>query len=374
MRRERISQRRDTRVGKPLIRVGIRSIPFGIAIVALGFVLRSPGTHAGPSDIGLLAERTTLSVFGTIHPALIRLPSPTAQAPLTGIRLASLDPEFAAGALMEDDDLVAALGESRRGASFEERFAAFDPTDSFETRFGAPRPAAAAGLRLASAGSVPVTLGRPAQTAAARPMGRLQQAAAPAAAPDELKRHVRPGQQPKIASLGPTALPSLAEDGKTAIYDITGKTVYMPNGKRLEAHSGLGPKMDDPRHVNVRMHGPTPPNVYRLTMRESLFHGVRALRMTPVDQSKMYGRAGILAHSYMLGPNGQSNGCVSFKDYQAFLDAYLRGEVNKIVVVERLDSAPGATQVASSNWLSDTLGKLFKSDSSADQYAEAGAH
>ncbi|MFD2181835.1 DUF2778 domain-containing protein [Rhodoplanes azumiensis] len=358
--------------------MGVRSIPFGIAIVALGFVLKSPGTHAGPSDIGLLAERTTLSVFGTIHPALIRLPSPTAQAPLSGIRLASLDPEITAGALMEDDDLVAALGEPRRGASFDERFAAFDPTDSFETRFGGPRPAAAAGLRLASAGSVPVTLGRPAQTATARPMGRLQEATAPSGtAPtgaEEPRRRVRPGQQPKLAALSPNALPSLTEDGKTAIYDITAKTVYMPNGKRLEAHSGLGPKMDDPRHVNVRMHGATPPNVYRLTMRESLFHGVRALRMTPVDQSKMYGRAGILAHSYMLGPSGQSNGCVSFKDYQAFLDAYLRGEVNKIVVVERLDSAPGATQVASSNWLSDTLGKLFKSDGSTDQYAEAGAN
>jgi hypothetical protein len=54
----------------------------------------------------------------------------------------------------------------------------------------------------------------------------------------------------------------------------------------------------------------------------------------------MYGRDGILAHTYMLGSNGQSNGCVSFSDYDAFLQAYLRGEVTRIVVVDHLSSAP----------------------------------
>jgi hypothetical protein len=57
------------------------------------------------------------------------------------------------------------------------------------------------------------------------------------------------------------------------------------------------------------MQGATPPNVYKLTLREQLFHEVRAIRLNPVDGNRMYGRAGILAHSYMLGPNGQSNGC-----------------------------------------------------------------
>ena len=56
--------------------------------------------------------------------------------------------------------------------------------------------------------------------------------------------------------------------------------------------------------------------------------------MTPEDDGTMlYGRAGILAHTYMLGPNGQSNGCVSFKDYDRFLKAYNNGEVTRIVVV-----------------------------------------
>ena len=80
----------------------------------------------------------------------------------------------------------------------------------------------------------------------------------------------------------------------------------MPNGERLEAHSGLGEKIDDPRFVHVRMHGATPPGTYDLTEREKLFHGVRAIRLNPVGGSAaVHGRAGLLAHTYMLGPNGR---------------------------------------------------------------------
>ena len=129
-------------------------------------------------------------------------------------------------------------------------------------------------------------------------------------------------------------------DNRTAVYDIAAHTVYLPNGERLEAHSGLYDKMDDPRFVNVRMRGPTPPNVYDLTLREELFHGVQAIRLNPVDDDKMFGRAGMLAHTYMLGPNGQSNGCVSFKDYRKFLNAYLSGQVERLVVVAHRDDVP----------------------------------
>jgi hypothetical protein len=121
--------------------------------------------------------------------------------------------------------------------------------------------------------------------------------------------------------------------GGTAVYDIVAQVVTLPNGERLEAHSGLGDMMDNPRHVNVRMRGPTPPGTYVVTEREALFHGVRALRLTPVGGSAaIYGRDGILAHTYMLGPRGDSNGCVSFRNYDRFLQAYLRGEVKRLVV------------------------------------------
>lgn len=125
-------------------------------------------------------------------------------------------------------------------------------------------------------------------------------------------------------------------DKLTAVYDISAKTVTMPNGEKLEAHSGLGPLLDDPNRVHVKNRGATPPNVYDLTLREQLFHGVRALRLNPVNSGDMFGRDGMLAHTYMLGPNGDSNGCVSFKDYDRFLRAYLNGEVKRLIVVQRV--------------------------------------
>ena len=128
-------------------------------------------------------------------------------------------------------------------------------------------------------------------------------------------------------------LGALGYDGQTAVYDISARAVYLPNSGRLEAHSGLGSLMDDPSHVNQRMVGATPPGVYDLKPREKLFHGIAALRMTPVGDSDALGRSGLLVHSYMLGPNGDSNGCISIKDYDRFLKAYNNGEVARIVVV-----------------------------------------
>lgn len=130
---------------------------------------------------------------------------------------------------------------------------------------------------------------------------------------------------------------------KTAIYDISSMTVTLPNGQRLEAHSGLGDLRDDPRSMHMKNRGVTPPNVYNLRLRESLFHGVRAIRLIPENESRMFGRDGILAHNYMLGPRGDSNGCISFRDYDAFLNAFLKGEVTRIVVIESPSSALAMT-------------------------------
>jgi Protein of unknown function (DUF2778) len=126
-------------------------------------------------------------------------------------------------------------------------------------------------------------------------------------------------------------------DRQTAVYDIAAHKVYMPNGTTLEAHSGLGDELDDPRYVAERDRGPTPPDIYTLQPRGALFHGVQALRLVPIDERKVYGRSGLLAHTYMLGPNGQSNGCVSFKDYDAFLHAYENHEITRLAVVTHAD-------------------------------------
>jgi hypothetical protein len=128
--------------------------------------------------------------------------------------------------------------------------------------------------------------------------------------------------------------------GGTAIYDIQARTVYLPGGERLEAHSGLGAMRDNPRYVHAKNTGPTPPSTYALTLRESLFHGVEAIRLTPVSGGNPYGRVGLLAHTYMLGQGGNSNGCVVFRDYRRFLGAFKRGEIKRLVVVTSMSAAP----------------------------------
>ncbi len=142
-----------------------------------------------------------------------------------------------------------------------------------------------------------------------------------------------PGQ-----SRNPALAGSAPYDRSTAVYDISAHMVYLPDGSKLEAHSGLGSMLDDPRHVNVRMHGATPPHVYELKPREALFHGVPALRLNPVGgEDAIFGRSGLLAHTYMLGPNGDSNGCVSFRDYNAFLNAYRNQGIKRLAVVARVE-------------------------------------
>lgn len=270
---------------------------------------------------------------------------------------------------------------SSTGSSFGDRFSfeADVPTgsvlaSSFEDRFGSGTTSAANTKTRTAAASVPLPRQR---VASADPRtvarGSLAQAAPKkqaeprfqlASASDSLPLSYAPTDIAKGSPVSDAALKDLApkasksvelDPRRTAVYDITSQTVYLPNGRRLEAHSGLGAHMDNPRSVHLRMNGPTPPNVYDLKMREAPFHGVRAIRLVPTDRSKMYGRDGILAHSYLLGPSGASNGCVSFKDYNAFLEAYERGEFDRLVVVERFANPPGPRTAA--DWLKD----LFKS-------------
>jgi len=161
----------------------------------------------------------------------------------------------------------------------------------------------------------------------------------------------------KMASLNPGInlfgkgpdLAAFGYDASTAVYDIAAHAVYLPNGTVLEAHSGMGGLRDDPDHVSVPNQGATPPAVYALKPREKEFHGVAALRMTPVDGSDIAGRSGLLVHSFMLGPKGDSNGCISVRDYDRFLKAFNDGQFNRIAVVPSLKSVAETLLAAQNN-------------------------
>jgi hypothetical protein len=325
-----------------LVALGVRAIPIGIVALGLGFILKSPGTQAGAADIGM--REPGISVFGTIHPDIYRLRAPLGSGlPDAPIRLASLDPragfDAAASALgMTNDPCRSASFEYDGPASFDKRFGSADDCQaSFDPNFTSAMQALASNLRLPPDPSI--------ENAARLSEANVETSPAMAAAK---KRHVRPGRtqtdsvaaSPSEAAIAASSA-GVNDDGRTAIYDITAAAVYLPGGRKLEAHSGIGEMRDNPRHAHKRMRGATPPNVYKLSLRERKFHGVRALRLTPLDEKRMYGRDGILAHSYLLGAKGNSHGCVAFRDYPEFLNAFLKGEVTRIVVVERLENPPG---------------------------------
>lgn len=143
---------------------------------------------------------------------------------------------------------------------------------------------------------------------------------------------------------------------KVAIYDITNATVHMPDGTKLEAHSGIGKMRDNPKYTHVKMKGPTPAGTYKLSMRESLFHGVAAIRLTSVDGKHPLNRTGLLAHSYLLRTRGDSHGCVAFAQYDKFLAAFRRGEVTHMVIVDEWDGKRPGRGTSSGKTLVD----LFK--------------
>ena len=329
--------------------IGVRSICAGIAALAIGAALESVGRHVvGAVSAGLRVESATISVFGTIRPKSL-----DHRASL--VRVASLETGFAFESAAEDSEPPASTS---RHASFGERFLFDQKLASFDERFAradiyvAETEEGASSVlnyaRLSSSGLGEHAIAQPATGPSA-----------PKFAPGASSPHASVARKRiATAEASKDSISPVGDDSRTAIYDIAARTVYLPNGRRLEAHSGLGSHMDDARYVNMKGQGPTPPNTYKLVMREEPFHGVRAIRLVPVGDGKMFGRDGMLAHPYMLGANGQSNGCVSFNDYPAFLDAYLKGEVDRLVVVEQLASAPGPK--TASGWLPEFIKDLFR--------------
>jgi hypothetical protein len=329
--------------GDVSLRAELPWIAVGIAALAFGYALGLQASPAGRSIFGTTQPRN----FASQASLGSQMPGPA------GVRVASLDAGFVPESALDTDRPSGSSTLAERTVSFDQRLlfdpGAFDqPAGASVFRGSAPAPRVAATKeRMITASLAPPDSG---ERAAIR--HALGASAPKPVAVTPVAVTSAPVTAPKVSSLPPDAA-----DNDTAIYDIAAHTVYLPNGQRLEAHSGLGSLLDDPRHVDAKDRGPTPPNVYDLALREELFHGVRAIRLTPVGDGNMFGRDGMLAHSYMLGPNGQSNGCVSFSDYEAFLNAFLRGDVHRLVVVEHLDSAPSSKTAA--GWFPRTIHALF---------------
>jgi Protein of unknown function (DUF2778) len=326
-----------------LVHVEMRSIFAAIAALAVGFAVGLLGTLAvGPANAELRDVLARMSVFGTAPPKGLDLRQPLGLQTSDGSRvrvLASLETEAGSEFAVEESDPSTPANQRH---SFGERFMgeAIPPSSV---------PAEAAEAEGRANSMPPPDVRRPAMAGPA--VGRSAPKLASLPPSGVAKTQLRAATASKDSGSLPDA------DSRTAVYDIVAHTVYLPNGRRLEAHSGLGSQLDDPRYISAKGRGPTPPNVYDLTLREELFHGVRAIRLNPVDDGKMFGRDGMLAHTYMLGPNGQSNGCVSFSDYPAFLNAFLRGEVDRLVVVEHLTNAPNPE--TASGWFPEVIKNLF---------------
>ena len=370
-----------------MLQVGMGPIAAGLAAFAFGFIANLWLTlDTERANAGSRAGARDSSISSTIHPKLVdfRTASATAGSDIKGDRahLASLQTGTVAELASEESDNRSEPPPAR--AAFAERFS-FDqpnpPNSSLQRSFLSasfddrhigdilPPGAAISSVTVAPPAAAPrvaaaaVPVPRPAPKRPSESGFQLASASdtsvSLAYAPSGLAKSLAlPGSLLKSLMPKDSDSPADVDTSRTAIYDITARTLYLPNGRRLEAHSGLGDHMDDPRYVHVKRTGPTPPNVYELKLREQLFHGTRAIRLIPTDSSRMYGRAGILVHSYLLGPDGESNGCVSLKDYAAFLDAFDRGEINRLVVVERLANPPSPK--TASDWLHNTLKDIFR--------------
>jgi type VI secretion system (T6SS) effector TldE1-like protein len=315
----------------------VRLASAGIAALASGFIIDA-GVRYGliPDDGGVRADTIGVSVLAKAprhsNPGAVRLASLE-----TDVGLDTASPEESSGS----------PAHTRSHASFAERFG-FGGV-SFGDRFNGDNALAYAS---ADADEQESDLALPPPADAAAPLPK------PARGPSSTLASLPPASKmpPATDALKGSSVPADL-GGRTAIYDIAAHTVYLPDGRKLEAHSGRGSYLDDPRAVTIKGRGPTPPNIYQLSLRESLFHGVRALRLPPVNENKMHGRDGILAHTYMLGPKGASMGCVSFSNYPAFLNAYLEGKVDRLVVVDRLANPPSSK--TASGGITDKLKALF---------------
>ena len=288
---------------------------------------------AKPADIALVRQRGVAQQNALLDPAFTGYEAaPFARsAPLRSRFEHANPPTLVVEAALESDESQGVDGTARRIVPDVDV-----PPLVRDIPLPMPRPGSATPRSVAAPSTRYALRDAPATKAMAPPsdgrtlLERMFGAPTPSAAPTPALAYATPGDTGGgfFGSRGPAS----AGTG-TAVYNIARHTVTLPDGTQLEAHSGLGVNLDNPDSATQHMRGATPPSLYDLSQREALFHGIRALRLTPLLAGTTFGRGGLLAHTFMLGPRGDSNGCVVFRDYTAFLTAYDSGKIRRLLVV-----------------------------------------
>ncbi len=137
-----------------------------------------------------------------------------------------------------------------------------------------------------------------------------------------------------------------AAHNKTAIYDISAATVYLPSGEKLEAHSGIATCATIRAMLTRRC----------VALRHRALISFRCVKAystgskqcvcsQPMVAIRTTATACWRTHTCCAGQD--SNGCVVFKDYARFLRAFKRGEVNRMIVVTSMSSSSKPARIAS---------------------------
>jgi len=235
---------KDTR---SLRQIGLRysvtgALAFGFTLgLVVTYGLAHGRLRAVPSRLSV--SKTTASMsFDFQRPEGSQMPKSSAT------RLASL--EMPVSGFETDDIDPSAL--ARPPSAFGDRLLPVERSDTFDQRFEglavwSDTDPAMIGEREGSAGTARQPTREKATDQSAIGRSPRKPAAASTLVTAEKKRV-------RTAELSQDSLPFA--DSHTAVYDIAAHTVYMPNGRRLEAHSGLGNLMDDPSLVRMTKNAP----------------------------------------------------------------------------------------------------------------------
>ena len=125
---------------------------------------------------------------------------------------------------------------------------------------------------------------------------------------------------------------------RTAIYDISAHTVYLPNG--ATAGGAFGSRRRD-RTIRAscmkECAGRRHQMFTSLLRANSFFMGFKRCVSNPSARAIFSDAPDFWRILICSCANGASNGCVSFKNYDAFLQAYQNGEIKHLAVVAHLD-------------------------------------